>query len=96
MLYGLSGGLGVVVLRYLPGGFHHFDEVLIRWGAHGEVAIVVIKLFPCDDPVFVASGSFEGVQEVGQNLVTCLSTFEEKWIHANIVNTGNILDGDFS
>lgn len=55
MLYRLSGGLGVVILGHLPGGFHHFDEVLIRGGAHGQVAIVVVKLFPSDDSVLVAS-----------------------------------------
>ena len=55
MLYRLSCGLTILILWNLPGRFHHFYEVLIRRGAHSEVTIVVIKLFPCDDSVLVSS-----------------------------------------
>lgn len=92
VLDGLFGDLRVLVLGHLPGGFHHADEVLVGRRAHGQVGIVVVELFPGDDAVVVAAGSVEVVQELGEDLVLGLSTFEELCIHGYVVDAGDVAD----
>ena len=61
---GLLGDRSVLLLGHLPGGLHHAHEVLVGGSAHGEVGVVVVPLFLCDNAVVVASGAIEVVQEV--------------------------------
>jgi len=78
---GLLGDLRVLLLGYLPGGFHHADEVLVRRSAHGQVSVVVTELLHGDDSVVVSLGSVKVVEEVGEDLVTGLASLKELRVH---------------
>ena len=89
----LDSGLGnfsIIVLWNLPGGFHHSHEVLVTWGAHREIAIVVIELVPGYNAIIIASSAIEVVQEFSQDLVFGLLSLEEFWVHRNIVDPRDI------
>ena len=49
-----------------------------------------------DDAVVVSFGSVEVVEEVLEDLVTGLAALEELWVHADIVDAGNVADGELA
>ena len=49
-----------------------------------------------DDAIVVSFGSVEVVEEVLEDLVTGLAALEELWVHANIVDAGNVADGELA
>jgi len=78
---GLLGDLRVFLLGYLPGGFHHADEVLVRRSAHGEVSVVIAKFCVSYNTVLVSFSAFEVGEEVGEDLVTGLASLKELGVH---------------
>jgi len=54
----LSSG-SVSIFWHLPARLHHANKVLVTWGTHRQVSVVVEKLFGCDDAVIVSSGAFK-------------------------------------
>jgi hypothetical protein len=92
----LLGDLAVLLLRNLPGGFHHTHEILVRGRAHGQIRVVVIPLLSCDDSVVVAASTIEVVEEVLEDFVTGLAALEEFRVHAHIVDAGDVLNRKLS
>lgn len=92
----LLGDAGVLLLRNLPGGLHHANEVLVRWRAHGKVGVVVIPLLLGDNTVVVALGAIEVVEERLKDLLTGHAALEELWVHADIVDATDVLDVDLA
>lgn len=89
---GLLGDLRVLFFGYLPGRFHHADEVLVRRSAHGQVSVVVAELLHGDTCVVVSFSSFEVVKEVSEDFVSGLASFKEFGVHGDIVDSGDIVD----
>ena len=96
MLDGLLGHGRVLLLRYLPGGLHHADEVLIRGSAHGKVSVIVVPFLFGNNTVVVAASTIEIVEEVRKDLITSLAALEELRVHADVVDAGNVADGDLT
>ena len=92
----LLGDLRVLFLWYLPGGLHHADEVLVGWGAHTEVSIIVDEFCFGYNSVFVSFGALKVAEEVGEDLVASLASLEELWVHGNIVDSSDIGESDSS
>ena len=90
----LLGDLGVLLLRNLPGGLHHADEIFIGRRAHAEVGVVVCELLYGHVSVLVAFGALEVAEEVCEDLVTCLTSLQELWVHGHIIDASNVLDSD--
>ena len=90
--HGLLGNSGVLLLRHLPGGLHHADEVLVAGGAHGKVSVVVIPLGLSDFTIIVTARAIEVVEEVSKDLLTSLAALEELRVHADIVDLSDVLD----
>ena len=78
---GLLGDLGVLLLRDLPSRFHHANEVLVGWGGHAEVGVVVREFLHGYDAVRVTFGALEVAEEVGEDLIASLAALEEFWVH---------------
>lgn len=89
----LDSGLGdfsIIIFRDLPGGLHHSHEVLITWGAHRKVAIVIVELFPGDNAIIIAPGSIEVIEELSQNFIFSFFAFKELWVHGNVIDSIDI------
>jgi len=91
---GLLGDTRVLLFGDLPGGLHHADEVLVRWGAHGQVGVVVLPLLLGDLTVVVTAGAIEVVKEVHEDLLTGLAALKELGVHANVIDGANVSDVD--
>ena len=96
MLDRLLGHCRVLLLRDLPGGLHHADEVLVRGRAHGEVSVIVVPFLSGDNTVVVAAGTIEIVEEVLKDLITSLAALEELGVHADVVDAGNVADSQLA
>ena len=90
---GLLSDLGVFLLGNLPSWLHHAHEILIRGRAHRKIRVVVVPLLSCDDAIVVSSRAIKVVKEVLENLIAGLAALEELWVHANIIDAGNVADG---
>ena len=89
----LDGGLGdfsIIIFWDLPSGFHHSHEVLITWGAHRKVAIVIVELFPGDNAIIITSSSIEVIEELSQNIIFSFFAFKELWVHGYIIDSIDI------
>ena len=75
MFHSLFRYFGVLVLWDLPSRLHHSYEILVTWGGHGEITIVVVPLFPGYDTIVVALGSIKIIEELGQDLIFRLFPF---------------------
>ena len=91
---GLLSDTRVLLFRDLPGRLHHADEVLVGWGAHRQVGVVVIPLLLGDLSIVVAAGAVEVVKEVLKDLLTGLTALEELGVHADVVDAANVLNVD--
>ena len=87
---GLLGDLRVLLLRDLPGGLHHADEVLVGGGAHGQVGVVVSEFLHGNDAVVVALSSIEVVEEILENIVTGLASLKELRVHGDVVDADDV------
>ena len=93
---GLLGDLRVLLLGDLPGRLHHAHEVLIRGRAHRKIRVVVVPFLSSDNAIVVTARAIEVVKEVLEDLVTGLAALEELWVHADIVDAGNVADGELA
>lgn len=93
---GLLGDLRVFFLGDLPGRFHHADEVLVGRSAHGQVGVVVSELLHGDNAVVVSLGSVKVVEEVSEDFVTGLASFEELGVHGDIVDANDVGNSDLT
>ena len=93
---GLLSDLRVLLLGDLPGRLHHAHEVLVRGRAHGKIRVVVVPFLSSDNAIVVTARAIEVVEEVLEDLVTGLAALEELWVHADIVDAGNVADGELA
>lgn len=70
-------GGSVLILRDLPHGLHHLDEVLIISDSHAYIGVVVNPFFPRDNSVIISFSTIEFVQELLDNLFFGFATFEK-------------------
>ena len=92
----MLGDLRVLLLGDLPGRLHHAHEVLIRGRAHRKIRVVVVPFLSSDNAIVVTARAIEVVEEVLEDLVTGLAALEELWVHADIVDAGNVADGELA
>ena len=92
MLDGLLGHGRVLLLRYLPGGLHHADEVLVRGCAHGQVGVVVVPLLSGNLSIVVSACAIKVVEEIVEDLLASLAALKELGVHADIVDLADIRD----
>jgi len=84
----------LLVLTDAPSLLHHYDEVVVRGGAHSKVRVVLEPLIVGDFAVVVASEAVKGVKEFGKYLIRGVSTFFETLVLGDVVNGCDVTSSD--
>jgi len=80
------------VLTYLPNWFHHSHEVLVWGKRHGKVSVVIVPFLFWDSTIVVAAHAVKSIEELREDLISCLFSFNEVLVLGNVIDCVNVWD----